>query len=1175
MSEHDIDYSEHDDSQNTSQIDIDVNNMSDDDILNKMKIDYAYPSANDENIQYKLYKKRELYSHKHVSRPNMDNYNDIRNHRDSMCDKEPGLYDHQALLGNFINPDTPYTGALIFHGVGSGKTCTAIAIAEKFKPMIQKYGTKIYVLVPGPLIKENWKDEILKCTGDTYMEQYDKNTYISEHEKIKNKKNGIAQILQYYKFMSYRSFYKRVIGEKIADKRVVEDSKVKVSYRKTDDGEFERDLAIDKLDKLDNSVIFVDEAHALTGNMYGDSLKKIIKNSTNLRVILLSATPMKNYADDIIEMLNFLRPINSQIERDMVFNSNKNHLMDFRDGGIEYLKKMASGYVSHLRGADPLTYAKRVDKGEVPKELMFTKITRCKMDEFQQKTYDEAVKEQDDILDRRSESVANFSFPGLSNDKKEIIGFYGREGIENVKNQLKMHYTLLNKKIAEDIVKNKDETDLMYLTDDGKSVTGKILNLKYLKYFSTKFYTALLNLNKLVWGQKGEKTAFVYSNLVKVGIEMFQEVLLQNGYLEFQENSGDYDVKPETRCYFCGKCHKEHPKPKSQNMANRMKRERDEFVSNLQQDGGDKDVQDIPEHKFYPATFISVTGKSPDDTADYIPEDKQRILNGVFSNINNKNGKFIKFVLGSKVMNEGLSLKHVGEVHILDVYFNLGKVDQVVGRGIRNCSHYKLMNEENMFPKVNVYKYAVTLGENKGLSTEEELYRKAEHKYLLIKKTERVLKTVAFDCPLNMSGNMFKEEIDEFKDCEKDNSCPAICDYTKCHYKCNDQKLNLEYYDPDRMIYKKISKNELDYSTFTQNLARSEIDYSKKKIKQLYAKKHVYTIGTMLTYVKNSYSPDKKDLFDKFFVFKALDELLPVSENDFNNFKDIILDKYNRAGYLIFVNNYYVFQPLEQNEDVPMYYRTTYDKPVEQHLSLNSYLKNTKEYQDYMGSQRYDEEEEDENNDNSYDFDSTMNYYDARDEYTVVGIIDKDSNSQRNKQSDDIVDSFKIRERRPKILEKRRGAGIPSLKGAVCSTSKNRKYLENIAKNLGITAKNDGTRIAICDQIKDKMMFLEKYGTTKDKNKITYVMVPINHPTYTFPYNLEDRVEFIKDKIKTTIMFKLSVSVKTEKKTKGPEKGQPSYKIIIKDKPELKEHYEFLEELNATKSKDEWTIMVE
>jgi hypothetical protein len=41
-------------------------------------------------------------------------------------------------------------------------------------------------------------------------------------------------------------------------------------------------------------LLIVDEAHNLTGNAYGEAVKLIIKNSTNLKVVLLSATPMKN-----------------------------------------------------------------------------------------------------------------------------------------------------------------------------------------------------------------------------------------------------------------------------------------------------------------------------------------------------------------------------------------------------------------------------------------------------------------------------------------------------------------------------------------------------------------------------------------------------------------------------------------------------------------------------------------------------------------------------------------------------------------------------------------------------------------------------------------------------------------------------------------------------------------
>lgn len=1201
-----------------------------------MKIEYIYPDPSDKNLQYKLYQKRELYYNKIAKRPDITDYNDIKEHRDNICGGDFVLHDHQALLSNFINPDTPYKGIIVFHGVGTGKTCAAIAIAEKFKTMVQKYNTKIYILVPGPLLKESWKAQLLKCTGETYLKYIDKSIYIDEAEKTKQKKLALSQALQYYRFMSYRSFYKKVLGEKIIDKKVENGSNVRVSYRKTEEGEFERDVAIDRIYNLNNSLIIIDEAHNLTGNAYGEALHKIIKASHNLKTVLLTATPMKNLASDIIELLNFIRPADSQVEREMIFNSYTNHQMDFKEGGLEYLKNMARGYISHMRGADPVTYAKRLEMGINRKGLLFTKIIPCKMYPFQQKIYDDVVAETaEDSLDRRSEAVSNFAFPGLTEDRKNIAGYCGKDGINILKTQLKSHYTQINKKIGLEIFGTEKENDYLYLTEDGRTVAGKIMELENLKYFSTKFYKALKNLNRLVWGQKGAKTAFVYSNLVKVGIEIFQVILLQNGYLEYQDDR-QYKINANTICYFCGKSYKEHQNSNNEHKQNRtinrtikITRKIKKHYKNYQKggeisdDGSDDtyegldesnesidestddtdkstdkssnsgkyvskinftdyldEINDadekfegkLPNHEFYPATFLPVTGKSTEETAEVIPEEKQHIIDNVFSNINNKEGKYIKFILGSKVMNEGISLKNVSEVHILDVYFNFARVEQVIGRAIRFCSHYKLMNENNIFPIVKVYKYAVVLENEGNLSAEEELYQKAELKYLLIKKAERAIKEVAIDCPLNVYGNMFKEEMEEYEKCGEKGQpeCPGICDYTKCFYKCDDEKLNAEYYDPNRRIYKTIAKNKLDYTTFTQDLAKNEIEYAKKRIKELYIKNYVYSLDKIINYVKNSYNDEKRELFDNFFVYKALDELIPITENDFNNFKDTILDKFNRQGYLIYNNGNYIFQPFDQNEDVPMYYRTTYDKNITNQLSLYNYLKNTIEYKDFKGNTTDSESEILNENVKVYDFDNVMEYYDNRDEFKYVGIIDKELSRGKSKQIEELKDVFKIREKRSKILDKKRGTGIPSLKGAVCSVAKDKDYLEKLAKNLNINYKNGYTRISICEQIKEKMLELEKYGTEKEGNKMTYVMIPANHPDYPFPYNLEDRVKIITDKIKKEITYKYNLTVNKEKKV-----NNIIYKIKIEDNSKLDEYNDFIKKLGFKKDKKEWILIIE
>ncbi len=1117
--------------------------MSNKNLKQLIKKEYTYPELDDVNFQKKIYKKREFYYHKIPEYKIRDTYEEIKDYRDQICGGKFQLYTHQSFLSNFINPNTPYKGLLIFHGVGTGKTGTAISIAENFKDMVIKYNTKIYVLVPGPLLKENFKDEIIKFTGEEYMKDLiNQLGYVDELEENNAKKNALKEALQYYKIMTHRSFYKKVLGEKIKDTRDLDNKKKK--YRLNDEGEIERDISIDKIDNLDNTLLIIDEAHNFTGNEHGEALKKIIKKSKNLRILLLTATPMKNLADDIIELINFLRPIDDQIRRDKVFNSNKNHLMDFKPGGKDYFQKMCSGYISYYRGANPLLFAKKVDIGEIPNGLIFTKCVRCEMSSFQKNTYDRVKVNSDDTLERGSSSAANIVLPGLSKDKKSIEGYYGEDGIYVVKSNLKTnkieYLNKLNKMFFGGKIKNVE--DIIYNSNNTENVTGLIYKKENIKLFSTKFSTVFDNISRLFEGKEGSKTIFIYSNLVKVGIEVFLEILLQNGYLEFKEDQ-NYEISDNTIDYKTGLSYQEFKKKNY-------------------------------DRNFFPATFIRITGKT-DDMDDDLPDAKKRILDNFFNSIENKEGKFIKIILGSKVMNEGITLENTGEVHLLDVYYNFGRVDQVIGRAIRYCKHYQITNEDNPFPEVKVFKYVVKV--DKGLSTEEDLYRKAELKYLLIKSVERAMKEISIDCPINYSGNVFPEEIKEYKGCDPikigekikytKNLCPARCDFMKCDYECYDKTLNLDYYDKNSKLYKKINKEKLDYTTFNESLAKNEIDTTKDKIKNLYKLKYVYTLKEILNQIKDSYIGEQKELFEEFFVFQALNKLVPNNENDFNNFKDTIYDKYNIPGYLIYRGQFYIFQPFEQNEDVPMFYRRTFTKELINELSLYNYLKNNP---DFLISEKSIIKSSETKKAFKYDFMSNKEYYDNRNEFDYIGIIDKLSGTRKITIGQE-GDVFKIRTKRSKILDKKRGTGIPSIKGAVCYSSKDKNHLKKISgkiEMLGYSGKD--TRIKTCQKIKDRLLYLEKYSTGKEN--MTYMIIPFNHPVYIFPLNLEDRIKYVEENFNKIEKSKIKLKSKKEKNGifEGKRKNEyVKYTVefeysdkIKKDTQSLLDKYEFTKKGN-------------
>lgn len=1120
--------------------------------------DYSYPKTDDPNFQSNLYERREFYYHKVPRRDKFNKYEDIQEYRNQVCKK--GAFqarEQQALLPNFLSPDTPYKGVLLIHGVGSGKTASAIQVAEQFKNQAKKYNTKIFILTFGPASKEGWKSDLIFATRDTYLKDQELLLQLPKKERERQKRVAINQIMQNYSILSYMTFYKKVLGEKIADKKLVGDDKIKSTYRRNEDGEIERELVVDRISNMDNSLIIVDEAHNLTGNEYGLALKKIIEKSKNLRVILLSATPMKNLADDIIELINYLRPIDEPIMREKVFTSDRNYLMKFKPGGEEYLQKMASGYISYYRGKIPYTFAKQIDKGEVIDGLLFTHVIQCFMEPFQLKAYKTVKEEYDDGLDRKSSSAANFVFPALDASKKSIVGLFSTDGINKVLNQLDDNKKDLLKKINSELFKGKiskdNLTEFMNIGDN-KNIVGSLFKLEYLKMFSIKFYKCIMRLNRLVESDKGTGIAFIYSNLVKAGgIEVFAECLKQNGYLEYQENSSLYEIEDDTLDALTGLKFKDFNKK-------------------------------YKDRKFSPATFLLVTGSSDDGNIDDTQEEKQRIIREVFNQSDNIDGSKLKFILGSKVMNEGVTLENVKEVHILDVHYNLGKVEQVIGRGIRMCKHQNSITDSNKFPEVKVYRYVVSL--KKDLSTDEKLYQKAEKKYLLVKRVERLLKEVAIDCPLLLHSNMFPEELEKYKGCVEptlENKrkgrkiCPELCDFQECNVKCSDPKLNKKYWDSKKNTYRDLDNKEINYGTFNKKLANAEIQIIKDNIRDLYRFKSTYEYEEILNRVKKTLNKHQSSLFEVDLFNSALNDLMPETENDFNNFKDNVFDKFNRSGYLIQRSKYYIFQPFEMKENVTILDRNTIDIELDNPATVENYL-NTN-FKDKIKITKKEIKSDTKITKKGYDFESVMEYYDKRDEYTLVGIIEKNKNALAS----DNIDNFKIRGKRPKVLDKKRGTGIPSLKGAVCSTSKDKKYLLNIIAKLPNATKTvlekakKNTREYMCEIIKQKLMYMEKYSTSKDKNKMTYLMVPADHPHIIYPLNLEDRIKYFINYLQKNTGMKL---VHTVKKVNGGEfmnlknKDVISYELKFKNNSNIEKQKKFIEKYGGKLIGKEWKVLM-
>lgn len=128
-------------------------------------------------------------------------------------------------------------------------------------------------------------------------------------------------------------------------------------------------------------------------------------------------------------------------------------------------------------------------------------------------------------------------------------------------------------------------------------------------------------------------------------------------------------------------------------------------------------------------------------------------LKSVFNNVDNSDGSKIKIILGSPSIKEGVSLLRVDQVHIMEPYWNMSRMKQIIGRAIRYCSHKDVEANRR---RVNVFLYLATRTGEK--TTDEYIWSMAKKKQKLIEEFEIAMKEQAIDCKLFYNRNNYKGE---------------------------------------------------------------------------------------------------------------------------------------------------------------------------------------------------------------------------------------------------------------------------------------------------------------------------------------------------------------------------------------------------------------------------------
>ena len=121
-----------------------------------------------------------------------------------------------------------------------------------------------------------------------------------------------------------------------------------------------------------------------------------------------------------------------------------------------------------------------------------------------------------------------------------------------------------------------------------------------------------------------------------------------------------------------------------------------------------------------------------------------------FNKKENKNGRLIKVFIGSPAIKEGVSLFRVEQVHLMEPYWNISRMEQIIGRAVRYCSHKDMPSSRR---KVYIYMYESIHPKEKDLTIDTHIYRIANRKNKIIKKIEKSIKEIAVDCELNINAN--------------------------------------------------------------------------------------------------------------------------------------------------------------------------------------------------------------------------------------------------------------------------------------------------------------------------------------------------------------------------------------------------------------------------------------
>lgn len=650
------------------------------------------PDIDDGDFNQTIFQKKEFNEHQALPmKPTHGKKDLIDAAWKSACStSEFNVTHYQLFLRNFLSPTTPYNAVLLYHDVGTGKTCSSITIAEQFR------STHKIVVLTSPGLRDSFKqqifdikkvkrhpdgsidmDSISQCTGNRYISMVPHWSTLTPEDLDKK----ISKIIhdQYSFFSAGDSFANMV------------------------DSYGEGDAADERIRKAySNTVFIVDEAHHLRttqGTSYKrvtPALKRVLRVTEGCKLVLLTATPMYNDARDIIDLINLMRTAD---KRKPV------QVSDFFDGegnitsaGRGRLLDACRGYISYMKGSNPYSFPVR----------LYPSVNR-----------DNAV------LDRSKMPLRDAKGDPISKSRGvfDLVAspMHGT------------HYALYKAYMDELQTAQQDPADIDVDVDEDVTV---------------KSYNPGLEVSNIMLPVKSGRP---------FGMEAFSKCFRRatvnhSVQFEYNENTPEFlDLKD-------GKLNEVAPK-----MATILQR-----VSSCQGIAliyskflwsGLVPMAIALEHagftRYNSMPLLARGSMAGRNLGRYaiicgdrdLSSDIQTTVDSLRS-LDNIDGKLIKVILISDKGSEGIDLKFIREVHIMEPWYHFAKLEQVIGRATRHCSHAALPLEKR---NVTIYYHVAVANDPRVETIDMRAYRIAEQKLTKIHEVDALIRQSAIDCNINLA----------------------------------------------------------------------------------------------------------------------------------------------------------------------------------------------------------------------------------------------------------------------------------------------------------------------------------------------------------------------------------------------------------------------------------------